>query len=89
MRALPPQQRGYQRLREELARYRALAKEGGWPQLSSGSILREGMRSSRVAVLRKRLIAEGDMQDTPAEDARLFDPAVKFAVDRFQVRHRF
>jgi murein L,D-transpeptidase YcbB/YkuD len=33
------------------------------------------------------LIAEGDMQDTPAEDARLFDPAVKFAVDRFQVRH--
>ena len=45
------------------------------------------MRSARVVVLRKRLNAEGDLQATHVEDERLFDPAMKFAVDRFQVRH--
>ena len=87
MQGLPPQQHGYQRLREELARYRKLAAQGGWPLLAKGPKLRDGVRSSQVAVLRKRLIAEGDMEAKSVEDERLFDPSVKFAVDRFQVRH--
>jgi murein L,D-transpeptidase YcbB/YkuD len=87
MRALPPQQHGYQRLREALAHYRQLAAQGGWPLIPAGPTLREGMRHPQVVALRKRLIAEGDMQDTRVTDARLFDPAVKFGVDRFQVRH--
>lgn len=87
MRVLPPQHTGYQRLREALARYRHLAAKGGWPLLPAGPSLREGMRTSRVGVLRKRLHAEGDLQDTHVEDERLFDPTMKFAVDRFQVRH--
>ena len=87
MRALPPQQRGYQRLREALADYRQLAAQGGWPHLPAGPKLREGMRHPQVVVLRQRLIAEGDMQASQVTDANVFDPAVKFAVDRFQVRH--
>jgi murein L,D-transpeptidase YcbB/YkuD len=87
LRGLAPQQFGYQRLREALAHYRQLAANGGWPLLAQGTSLREGMSSTQIPLLRRRLIAEGDMQETPVADTRRFDPAVKFAVDRFQVRH--
>lgn len=87
MRALPPQQPGYQRLRAALAQYRQLAAAGGWPLLPEGPTLREGMHHEQVARLRKRLIAEGDLEDKWVVDPRSFDPAVRFAVDRFQLRH--
>jgi len=85
--ALPPQQLGYQRLREALAHYRQLAAAGGWPLLPAGPSLREGMRSARIAILRQRLIAEGDVQSEQVADPHSFDPVVKYAVERFQVRH--
>ncbi len=84
---LPPQQLGYQRLRETLAHYRQLAANGGWPLLPAGPNLREGMRSARIAILRQRLITEGDMQSEQVADPHNFDPVVKYAVERFQVRH--
>lgn len=87
MRNLPPQQTGYQRLRDNLAHYRQLAAAGGWPTLPEGPTLREGMRSPQVATLRERLIIEGDLQSASVTDPNSFDPSVKFAVDRFQVRH--
>jgi murein L,D-transpeptidase YcbB/YkuD len=87
MRSLPPPQSGYQRLREALAHYRRLAARGGWPRLSSGTTLRPGTHSAQIAILRQRLIAEGDLPNTAVANPRVFDPALKFAVDRFQVRH--
>jgi len=86
MQNLAPQQTGYQRLREALAHYRQLAANGGWPLLPAGT-LREGMRDARIAILRQRLIAEGDMQAEQLASSRSFDPIVKYAVERFQVRH--
>jgi murein L,D-transpeptidase YcbB/YkuD len=87
MRGLAPQQRGYQVLRTALARYRAIASQGDWPTLAAGPSLREGMRSRQVVSLRKRLMAEGLMQASDKPDADVYDPAVKYAVDRFQVLH--
>lgn len=87
LRQLPPQHSGYRRLRDELARYRKLAAGGGWPNLRKGPKLREGVRHPQVAELRQRLHAEGDLQQTQSEDKTLFDTELKFAVDRFQVRH--
>lgn len=87
MQSLSPPQTGYQRLREALAHYRQIAARGGWPRLSFAHTLRPGMRTANVTILRRRLIAEGDLTNTAVADARLFDPVLKFAVDRFQVRH--
>ncbi|MEJ2398954.1 MAG: L,D-transpeptidase family protein [Gammaproteobacteria bacterium] len=87
LRTLPPQASGYQLLREALPRYRQLAARGGWPSLPAGPTLRDGMRLPEVAVLRKRLMAEGDLHDQQAADQKHFDAAVKYAVERFQVRH--
>lgn len=84
---LAPQHEGYVRLREALARYRQQADWGGWPSIPDGPILRFGQRHDHVIVLRERLIVEGDLNLGPVRDERLFDQAVKFAVERFQVRH--
>lgn len=51
---LAPNDEGYQRLREALARERAIAARGGWPRLDPGV-------SSEV--LRERLQIEGDWQE--------------------------
>ena len=87
MRSLAPPQSGYQRLREALAQYRQLAARDAWPRLSFGTTLRPGMHSAKVVILRKRLSAEGDLPNTAVANPRIFDPILKFAVDRFQVRH--
>jgi murein L,D-transpeptidase YcbB/YkuD len=62
----------YQGLRRELARYRALAQAGEWPPVEGGPMLKPGARSARVAALRARLIAGGELAaddvDTPPRD---------------------
>lgn len=87
MRNLPPQQIGYQRLRDALARYRRMSAEGEWPMLPDGPSLREGTHSRQVAILHKRLQMEGYLQAGQSLGLHSFDPAVKYAVDQFQVRH--
>lgn len=61
----------YERLRAGLARYRQLARAGGWPQLpAQGPLLRAGDRHAEVALLRERLIRMGELQmlaDQPSE----------------------
>lgn len=85
---LRPVHRGYATLREALARYRAIADQGGWPLLAEETILRHGMHDPAVATLRHRLELVGDA-DPAAEaiDAAFFDDALLAAVRRFQRRH--
>lgn len=83
--ALAPAQPGYQLLREALARYETLAAEGGWPGIDAGPTLRPGERSARVAQLRARLAATGDIEAESA-DPELFDESLAGAVRTFQQR---
>jgi L,D-transpeptidase YcbB len=83
--ALP--QRGFQRLREALAHYRALAAEGGWPTIPDGPTLKLGDKSLSVIALKERLLIEGDMEITEREDPELFDESIELALKRFQKRH--
>lgn len=72
LRGLSPSHEGFVRLREALARYRAIAASGGWPLVPEGPPLERGMRDARVAVLRERLRVTGDLPPTPGE--RLLHP---------------
>lgn len=72
LRSLSPSHEGFIRLREALARYRAIAAAGGWPLVPEGAPLERGMRDARVAVLRERLRVTGDLPPTPGE--RLLHP---------------
>ncbi|WP_145987909.1 L,D-transpeptidase family protein [Sulfurivermis fontis] len=84
---LPPQYEGYRRLRLALQQYRAVAAQGGWPEVAGGEILRFGAREPRVAQLRRRLWLSGDLAAAEAAEPELYDNTVRRAVRRFQRRH--
>ena len=79
----------YTRLQEGLARYRALAAAGGWPNLPQGPVLKPGMRDSRVPRMRERLRITGDYPagEAGADDDEHYDAALERAVRAFQARH--
>ncbi|MCW8126765.1 L,D-transpeptidase family protein [Microbulbifer halophilus] len=86
-----PYGRQYALMREELARYRALAEGDRWQPLGDGQTLAPGMRDPRVVQLRSLLMMYGDYQlndraaDSGAADE--YDKALQQAVRRFQRRH--
>ncbi|MGH7501640.1 MAG: L,D-transpeptidase family protein [Longimicrobiales bacterium] len=74
----------YAGLRNALARYVAIATDGGWATLP------EGEGEEVILALRERLAAEGDEQqrDPPAGDTGgTFDADLRTALRHFQTRH--
>ena len=85
---LPPPASGYVRLQDALRRLRAQEAAGGWPVLGAGEPLRPGDRDARVADLRRRLAASGDLAPSRARPASVsYDGGLERAVRRFQTRH--
>lgn len=82
---LLPRHPGYERLRQALVRYQDIARSGGWPRIGEGPTLRLGDSGSRVAALRHRLAATGELAATPQSD--VFGDATAVAVRAFQARH--
>jgi murein L,D-transpeptidase YcbB/YkuD len=97
-----PQHVWYQRGRERLKEYRALAAAGGWPTIPDGPTLKPGMSDPRVAAMRTRLQVTRDyVPGSPAPMApaatgsaatavppeAVYDAALEAAVKRFQERH--
>jgi murein L,D-transpeptidase YcbB/YkuD len=87
LRTLAPPNPRYARLRDALARYREIAKRGGWSKVPED--LEKGARGAGVLALRNRLTAEGDLPAPPEgqQPAPVFDDAVAQAIARFQQRH--
>ncbi len=83
---LPPQN-GYVKLREALARYRALAARGGWPALPEGPALRAGDAGPRVEALAARLRASEDLEAETGDGTPGFEDRLERAVRGFQDRH--
>ena len=80
----------YTGLRQALERYRRLAAQGGWPMVPPGPTVHQGEQSPRIAAVRARLLAEGEVPGLgTAPDAALFDATLAQAVRRFQQRHGF
>ncbi|MGV8995901.1 MAG: L,D-transpeptidase family protein [Parvibaculaceae bacterium] len=69
-----------------ISMYRQIEGWGGWEPIPQGEQLRKGMRDGRVPLLRKRLLATGDMPASEG-DQRLFDQSVYEGLRRFQSRH--
>jgi murein L,D-transpeptidase YcbB/YkuD len=82
-----PSHRLYTGLRQELARHREQAALGGWPRVPPGPTLEQGAHGPRVAALRARLEASGDLAPDPAADPQAFDAALEAGVRVFQTRH--
>jgi murein L,D-transpeptidase YcbB/YkuD len=83
---LAPAHAGYRALKAALAQYRALAARGGWPAVPEGPPLKPGDRGERVAALRARLEASGELAPdvSSAEGRDLFDAPLQAALVKFQ-----
>ena len=94
---LEPQHTGYRRLKKAFVRTYEVAAKGGWPVVAPGPPLRLGARGPRVAELRARLAAEGDL---PSRSGVLlgaasrmggaeavFETSLEQAVRRFEDRY--
>ena len=87
LKEIRPQSAKYNQLRTWLAKYRAIARAGGWPVLSQGSSLQEGIRDKRVIRLRKRLEASGDIAVLRTDSSKVFNRELADAVKHFQKRN--
>lgn len=85
LQGLAPQDPAYGQLKQMLAYYRLIEKNGGWKALPSGRGLKPGEDSPLLPELRQRLMTEGDL--TSPADGSLFDAATVEALKRFQTRH--
>ena len=82
----PPGQR-YAALRTVLAKYRALAAQGGWNTVPLGELIRPGMSDPRIPAIRARLsLIDGASGEVGAAEAQLYGNALVEVVKRFQVR---
>lgn len=77
----------YDQLRKGLARYRTIAREGGWPVLVEGPKLQEGARGRRITMLRQRLKQSGDITALNADTSAIYNREMVEAVKRFQKRN--
>jgi murein L,D-transpeptidase YcbB/YkuD len=90
---LAPAHAGYKALKAALAQTRGLAAHGGWPAVPDGPPLKPGDRGERVAALRARLEASGELTPNaspavPAAEPRdLFDAPLQAALIKFQDLH--
>ena len=75
----------YSALVQGLARYRAIASTGGWPQLPDANVLRIGDSAAAVGRLRARLAAEDYLESARGSD--VFDDELAHSLAEFQRRH--
>ncbi len=81
-----PQNSQYRTLRNALRRFQRIAAKGGWAPVAPGEVLKPGMRDPRVAQVRARIQASGDISQG-SSDPDLYDGALVIAVRQFQAEH--
>jgi murein L,D-transpeptidase YcbB/YkuD len=78
----------YKGLVRELARLRDIEDQGGWARVGAGPPILPGVRSERVADVRRRLEASGEFRGGAGGDPMRYEPRLVDAVRRFQEAHR-
>jgi L,D-transpeptidase YcbB len=77
-------QQPYADLKKALARYRSIAKTGGWSSVPDGPSLKPGDRDSRVPALRKRLQVSGELPAVAIDTTKAYSGDIVEAVRQFQ-----
>jgi L,D-transpeptidase YcbB len=70
-----------------IGRYSQIVAKGGWPVIPPGRMLRAGDDDERVGLLRRRLLASGDLPARAGSNTNNYDDALEAAMRNFQERH--
>lgn len=87
---LPPTDIGYTNLSAGYARYRRMARQGGWPAFRQGGTIEPGASDNRMPALIARLVAEGDLSASAGDRLKgnlTYGAELQEAVRGFQTRH--
>jgi murein L,D-transpeptidase YcbB/YkuD len=77
--------KNYKELKEELGHYYTIAKQGGWPQVTTAKkSLKKGVSDPAIAVIKRRLQITGDMAGK--DSSAVFTDTLENGVKNFQVR---
>ena len=84
-----PTTQEYQNLMAGLKAMRAMAANGGWPNVPDGPSVKPDESDPRIPTLRRRLVASGDLIDTDESDDgdTTLDEELSAALKLFQIRH--
>lgn len=85
--SLYPKHESYQRLIQELAFYRQIEAEGGFPKIDEGTMLKPGMSDYRVYQIKHRLMVSGEYSKSNTADSLMYDESLSLAVVKFQNKH--
>ena len=78
----------YGHLKDQLNKYYQIAKQGGWPMITTAKkTIKIGDSLPEIAVIKKRLQVTGDLPG--ADTSSVFDSALENAVKTFQSRHGY
>jgi L,D-transpeptidase YcbB len=78
----------YKLLKDHLATYYNIAKQGGWPQVTTTKkTLKKGVTDPAVAVIKKRLQLTGDLAGN--DTSQVFNDTLENAVKTFQSRYGY
>ncbi len=78
----------YKKLKAELANYTRIAKNGGWPLITtSAKTIKQGVSLPEIIAIKKRLQITGDL--AVPDTTKKFDSPLVEAVKNFQTRHGY
>ena len=75
----------YKQLKDQLGKYYAIAKKGGWPMINaSKKTYKKGANDPAIIEIKKRLLVTGDL--TISDTSSVFNDTLELAVKNFQTR---
>ena len=78
----------YKGLKDQLARYSEIVKQGGWsPVTVPKKSFRKGITAPEIALIKKRLQISGDLAG--GDTTQVFNDSLEIAVKNFQLRHGY
>jgi murein L,D-transpeptidase YcbB/YkuD len=78
---------GYQLLKAKMAELRAVAASGDWPKVTAGPPLKPDADDPRIAEVRRRLLASGELPAGSDAASTVYDATLLAAVQLFQRQH--
>jgi murein L,D-transpeptidase YcbB/YkuD len=83
---LSPSTGQYNKLKSQLAKYKEVAKNGGWPLLTNELSAKSSKSAQKDSLLRKRLALSGELDTTQAVSSQA-SKQLEEAITSFQKRH--